>query len=63
MLKHAIQIALAIELIFLAIEKLVPATSKWLPLGGDHFVQVAVLLFLAVAVGHLSTIFDQHGES
>jgi len=49
-----IRIPLALDLALTALEKLTPElTAGVLPLGGSHFVQLAVLLLLGVAAQEL----------
>lgn len=45
---RALRLALALELILLIIERAVPISHRVLPLCGDHFSQLAMLLLSAV---------------
>ena len=49
-----IRILLAVDLLLVAVEHLLPSITKSiLPLGGSEFIQLAVLLLLGVAVQEL----------
>jgi hypothetical protein len=49
-----LRIALALDLLLTAIAHLFPSKTKdCLPLGGSPFVQLAVLVLLAVAIGQI----------
>jgi hypothetical protein len=45
----SIRVVLAVELLLVAVEHAIPGTGCVLPVGGNHFVQLGVLLCLGVA--------------
>jgi hypothetical protein len=49
LLRPIIEIALALELLLVALEGVWPATRRYLPLGGSHLAQIGLVLALAVA--------------
>jgi hypothetical protein len=51
-----VRICLAMDLLLLAIERTFTASHDFLPLGGEHFTQVSILLCLAVAAWELARI-------
>jgi len=50
MLTAVVRIALALEILLVCIEGVVPTTSSYLPLGGSHLAQLGLVLSLAITV-------------
>ena len=48
-----IRFALGCELLLVAVEKLVPSTHGVLPLGGDHGMQIGMLLVMTVGLSEI----------
>jgi hypothetical protein len=54
-----IRVPLGIELLLLVAEVVWPASHPVLPLGGSHFVQVAVLVLCGIAIHELRTALNE----
>ena len=51
-----VRISLAIDVLLMAVEHVVPVAKIILPLGGDPFVQLSALLLLGVGVHELNSL-------
>lgn len=56
MLPLPIRLALALDLLLIVMEHLFPSFHTVLPLGGDHFIQLAAMVILGVVLTELSDI-------
>jgi NADH:ubiquinone oxidoreductase subunit K len=54
----AVHLTIGAELMLIAVEKLIPVSQKVLPLGGDHAMQIGMLL--AMTVGATEVIVAIH---
>ncbi len=57
-----IRISLAVELLLVAVEQAVPGAGHVLPIGGNHFVQLGVLLCLGVAFEEFAEAIGRGGR-
>lgn len=55
-----IRVGLAIELLLIAAEQAIPHAAAYLPIAGNHFTQLGVVLVVSVA---LSELYDLTGLS
>jgi hypothetical protein len=54
-----LRLAIALELLLLLLEKVLPEKYNCFPLFGDHFTQVAVLIISAVVSVELRKLFRE----
>jgi hypothetical protein len=53
MLNRLITMALAMETLLVCVEGSIPASARYLPLGGSHLAQLGLVLGMAVVATHL----------
>jgi hypothetical protein len=53
-----IRLALALDLLAIWCEHIVPKTKAFLPIGGDHFTQVAAMVLIAAILGEILEILN-----
>jgi hypothetical protein len=53
MLNRLIAVALAFETLLVCVEGSIPASTRYLPLGGSHLAQLGLVLGVVVVVTHL----------
>ena len=51
--------AVACEIPLMVIHRLLPDTTDYLPLGGDDFTQLAILMLMAASVEELSKLISE----
>ncbi len=59
MLARFTAVGLAVETFLICVEGTVPASARYLPLGGSHLAQLGFVLGLAIAVTHLKEAFQK----